>query len=126
MGEPILNSRAGDLVDFFRFDCDLAFEFGRHFRERGGVDFYSGLLHAGEHGNQREIDFFVELGESCLLHFFAQSGGQPAGYVGGFGKIAAEFQIEAAEGDIGAGDARSTWDRAGRNRAWDRAARLAD
>ena len=68
--------------------ADFAFEFGRHLRERGGVDFYSGLLHAGENGDERQIDFFVELGQSCLFDFFAQSGRQPAGDVGGFGEIA--------------------------------------
>ena len=97
----MLNSQSGDFVDLFGFDVDFALELGRHFRERGGVDFYSGLLHAGEDGNEREIDFFVEFGESGLLYFVAKSGGEAAGDVGGFGEVAAELEIEAAEGDVG-------------------------
>ena len=69
-------------------------------RERGRVDFYSGLLHAGENRDERQIHFFVELRQSCLFDIFAQSGRQPAGDVGGFGEIAAELEIEAAESDI--------------------------
>ncbi len=68
--------------------------------ERGGVDFYSGLLHAGEDGDERQVYFFVELGQPCLFDIFPQRSRQPAGDVGGFGEIAAELEIEAAESHV--------------------------
>ncbi len=58
----MLNSSSGELVDFFCFDGNFALEFRRHLGERGGVDLYSGLLHAGQDGDERQIHFFVEFG----------------------------------------------------------------
>jgi hypothetical protein len=33
------------------------------------------MLHAGEHGNERQIDFFIKLRESFAFKFFAESNG---------------------------------------------------
>ena len=47
-GRADVELHASRFVDFFCLHADFAFEFCRHFGKRGGVDFYSGLLHARE------------------------------------------------------------------------------
>src|SRR5580704_11187102 len=100
LGRTDVEFASGDIANLFGFDGDLALEFGGHFRKRGGIDFYSGVLHAGEDGDERQIDFFVELDKACLFDLCAQRGGKAAGDVGGFGQVVvgldlAEPEIEA-------------------------------
>ena len=77
LGRADVEFHPGGFVNlFFALRGDLALQFRRHLRQRGGVDFDSGLLHARQHGNERQIDFFVELGQALALDFVAQCGGQ--------------------------------------------------
>ena len=87
----MLNSDSSGVVDLFSFGVGFALQLCGHLREGFGVDLYSALLHAGEHGNEREIDFFVEFGESFVFYFFAERGGETESDVGGFGKAAVEL-----------------------------------
>jgi hypothetical protein len=64
-----------DTVDFFGFGVGFALQLCGHLRQGFGVDLYSAMLHAGEHGNERQIDFLVELRESFAFKFFAESKG---------------------------------------------------
>ncbi len=89
------------LVDLVRFGVDLALQARRHFSQSCTIDLDSGLFHARQHRNQRQIDFVVELEQAGVFDFATQCGGQAAGDVGRFGQRPAKLQIEAAQRDVG-------------------------
>ena len=74
------------LVDFFAFDFHFAFQARRHFRQSRTVNFDACVLHDREHGDERQINFVIELEQAGLFHFAAQSGCQAAGDVGRLGE----------------------------------------
>src|SRR5229473_2329790 len=62
---------SSDIVDFSGFGVGFALQLCGHLGQGFGVDLYSAMLHAGEHGNERQIYFFVKLRESFAFKFFA-------------------------------------------------------
>ncbi len=78
-------------------------EAGGHLGQGGGVNLHSGFFHAGQHGNEREIDFFVELGYATVVDFGAQGGGEASGEVSGLRQNSGELEIEAAQRGVGEG-----------------------
>ena len=89
-----------NFVNFFRLGRALAFQFARHLRKRGRVDFDSGLLHTRQHRNQRQIYLFVKLTQPSLFHFAAQGASQPAGKVGGLGEFLGHLQVETPQSNV--------------------------
>ena len=91
MALPTLDPNAPDFtrrfVNLSFFDGNLVLVFGRHLRERARFDLYSRLLHAGEDGNERQVDFLINLREPLTLDLGTECLRQPAGDVCGLWKL---------------------------------------
>ena len=51
--------RSAAVVNFLGLDLNLSFQPLRHFAERAAINGNAGLLHASEHRDQGQINFFV-------------------------------------------------------------------
>ena len=70
-------------------------------RQRFAINSNAGLFHAPKHGNEGQIDLFVDAEQACFFDVLAQRSGQAPSQVGGLGQRSAEFQVEAAQRDFG-------------------------
>ena len=88
------------LVDFSRFDFDFMLQARRHCGEGLAVDVYSRLLHACQHWDERKVNVVIYLQQTTFFDLPAKRARKPAGDIGRFRHVAAQFQAEPPQSDV--------------------------